>query len=94
MSKRIALNAFNMTAAGHQSSGLWRHPQSQVHRYKDLDYWLDLARTLERGRFDAIFLADVLVRTTSMRARPRRRCATACRSRPTTRSSTSRPWRP
>lgn len=60
MSKRIALNAFNMTAAGHQSSGLWRHPQSQVHRYKDLDYWLDLARTLERGRFDAIFLADVL----------------------------------
>lgn len=60
MSKRIALNAFNMTAAGHQSSGLWRHPQSQAHRYKDLDHWLDLARTLERGRFDSIFLADVL----------------------------------
>lgn len=60
MPKRIGLNAFNMTAAGHQSSGLWRHPQSQAHRYKDLDHWLDLARTLERGRFDAVFLADVL----------------------------------
>src|SRR6478736_1396073 len=60
MAKRIGLNAFNMTAAGHQSSGMWRHPDSQAHRYKDLDYWLDLAKTLERGRFDALFLADVL----------------------------------
>lgn len=60
MAKRIGLHAFNMTAAGHQSSGMWRHPQSQASRYKDLDYWVDLARTLERGRFDSIFLADVL----------------------------------
>ncbi|MBU8820840.1 LLM class flavin-dependent oxidoreductase [Mycolicibacterium goodii] len=60
MAKRIGLNAFNMTAAGHQSSGMWRHPQSRANCYKDLDYWLDMARTLERGRFDAIFLADVL----------------------------------
>ena len=60
MAKRIGLNAFNMTAAGHQSSGMWRHPDSQAHRYKDLDHWLDLAKTLERGRFDALFLADVL----------------------------------
>lgn len=57
---RIGLNAFNMATAGHQSPGLWRHPDSQAERYKDLDYWLDLARTLERGRFDALFLADVL----------------------------------
>lgn len=60
MAKRIALNAFNMTAPGHQSGGMWKHPDSQAHRYKDLDYWLSLARTLERGRFDALFLADVL----------------------------------
>ncbi len=60
MAKRIALHAFNMTAAGHQSSGMWRHPQSRADRYKDLDHWVDLAQTLERGRFDSIFLADVL----------------------------------
>jgi len=60
MTKRIGLNAFNMTAAGHQSSGMWRHPHSEAHRYKDLDHWLELAKTLERGRFDAVFLADVL----------------------------------
>jgi hypothetical protein len=27
---------------------------------KDLDYWTDLARILERGFFDAIFIADVV----------------------------------
>ena len=28
--------------------------------YNTLDYWTDLARILERGKFDALFLADVL----------------------------------
>lgn len=60
MAKRIALNAFNMVGPGHQSHGMWRHPDNQTHRYKDMDYWLELARLLERGRFDALFLADVL----------------------------------
>lgn len=60
MAKRIILNAFDMTCVSHQSSGTWRHPESQAHRYKDLDYWTDLAQTLEKGCFDAIFIADVL----------------------------------
>lgn len=58
--KRIYLNAFEMACVGHQAPGLWRHPDDQAWRYKDLSYWTDLARLLERGRFDAIFLADVL----------------------------------
>lgn len=56
---RIHLNAFTMNCTGHQAPGLWRHPESQESRYTDLDYWVELARTLERGRFDAVFLADV-----------------------------------
>ena len=60
MSKRIILNAFDMTCVSHQSAGTWRHPESQAHRYKDLEYWTDLAKLLERGRFDSIFIADVL----------------------------------
>lgn len=60
MTKRIILNAFDMTTTTHQSSGTWRHPASQAHGYKDLEYWTDLAQTLERGRFDSIFIADVL----------------------------------
>ena len=31
-----------------------------VRQLQHLDYWTDLARTLERGKFDASFLADVL----------------------------------
>jgi FMN-dependent oxidoreductase (nitrilotriacetate monooxygenase family) len=60
MASRIVLNAFDMTCVGHQAPGLWRHPDSQADRYNDLEYWIDLARTLERGTFDALFLADVL----------------------------------
>jgi len=58
--KRIYLNAFDMNCAGHQSPGLWTHPEDQSYRYKDSDYWIELAKTLEKGQFDAIFLADVL----------------------------------
>ncbi|CRZ15509.1 LLM class flavin-dependent oxidoreductase [Mycolicibacterium neworleansense] len=57
---RIYLNAFDMACVGHQSAGLWRHPEDQGYRYRELGYWTDLARTLEAGGFDALFLADVL----------------------------------
>ncbi|HLR68385.1 MAG TPA: LLM class flavin-dependent oxidoreductase [Virgibacillus sp.] len=40
--------------------GLWKHPEDQSHRYKDSAYWIELANILEKGRFDAVFLADVL----------------------------------
>lgn len=60
MSKRIYLNAFDMTCVGHQSPGLWTHPEDQSYRYADLDYWTDMAKLLEKGKFDSLFLADVL----------------------------------
>ena len=59
VTKKILLNAFDMNTPGHQSNGLWRHPRDQSHRYGALDYWTDLAKTLERGLFDGIFIADV-----------------------------------
>lgn len=58
--RRIHLNAFDMTCVVHQSPGLWRVPGDQSHRYTDLAYWTDLARLLERGGFDSLFVADVL----------------------------------
>ncbi|QHS24432.1 LLM class flavin-dependent oxidoreductase [Virgibacillus sp. MSP4-1] len=60
MNKRIYLNAFDMSCAGHQSPGLWTHPDDQSHRYKDKEYWVELAKLLEKGKFDGVFLADVL----------------------------------
>lgn len=58
--RTIHLNAFDMTCVGHQSPGLWRHPDDQSYRYKDLEYWTGLAQVLERGFFDSLFIADVL----------------------------------
>lgn len=49
-----------MNCVAHQSPGLWRHPEDQSWRYKDLEYWTELAKLLERGRFDGLFIADVL----------------------------------
>ena len=61
MTKEILLNAFEMTSAMHNSHGLWKHPENKRHkRYKDLDYWINYAKLLEKGKFDAIFFADVL----------------------------------
>jgi FMN-dependent oxidoreductase (nitrilotriacetate monooxygenase family) len=56
----IRFNAFDMNCVAHQSPGLWKHPQDQSWRYKDLTYWTELAKLLERGRFDGLFIADVL----------------------------------
>lgn len=60
MAKQIRLNAFAMNCVAHQSPGLWTHPRDRTAEYNRLPYWIDLARTLERGRFDGLFLADVL----------------------------------
>lgn len=60
MSKQIRFNAFDMNCVAHQSSGMWRHPQDQSARYKELGYWTELAQLLERGHFDGLFIADVL----------------------------------
>src|ERR1700693_5293687 len=60
MSKKIRFNAFAMNCVGHMAPGLWRHPRDRSERYIDLNYWTDLARLLERGKFDGLFLADVL----------------------------------
>ena len=60
MSKLIRFNAFQMNTPGHQSPGLWRHPRDNSHQYTNAQHWTELARLLEYGLFDAIFLADVL----------------------------------
>jgi len=58
--KQILLNAFNMNCVGHINHGLWTHPRDRSYEYKSLSYWTDLAKTLERGLFDGIFLADIV----------------------------------
>ncbi len=60
MNGTMRLNAFTMNCVGHQSPGLWTHPRDRTAEYVTLRYWTDLARVLEDGLFDGVFLADVL----------------------------------
>ena len=58
--RRMYFNAFTMNCVVHQSPGLWARDDDHMVDYKNVDHWLKLAQLLERGRFDAFFLADVL----------------------------------
>ena len=57
--KKILLNAFDMNCVGHINHGLWTHPRDESHRFNELSYWTDLAKTLEAGLFDGLFIADI-----------------------------------
>lgn len=56
--KQIRLNALDMDCAG-CTPGLWTHPRDRTLGYNTLSYWTELAKVLERGKFDSIFIADI-----------------------------------
>jgi len=58
MKKQMVLNALDMNCVG-GCPGLWLHPEDQTLGYNTLEYWMDLARLLERGLFDSLFIADI-----------------------------------
>jgi FMN-dependent oxidoreductase (nitrilotriacetate monooxygenase family) len=60
MKREIRFNAFDMACVGHIQQGMWTHPRDRSAEYLSLDYWMGLARLLEEGLFDGLFLADVL----------------------------------
>lgn len=59
MSKPLFFNAFVMNTASHIQHGQWRHPEAKQAEFNDINTWLQVARTLEEGLFDAMFFADV-----------------------------------
>ncbi|KIW26207.1 uncharacterized protein PV07_09320 [Cladophialophora immunda] len=58
--KQWIMNAFAMSSPGHVNAGLWRHPRNRCQEYHNVDYWIELARILEKGKFHGIFIADML----------------------------------
>lgn len=58
--RQIRLNAFDMACVGHIQHGMWTHPRDRSSDYTSLDHWVSLARLLEKGLFDGLFLADIL----------------------------------
>jgi FMN-dependent oxidoreductase (nitrilotriacetate monooxygenase family) len=57
---QIILNAFETNSPGFTPPGQWTNPRDRAMNYLDIDHWVDLARLLERGKFDGVFIADVL----------------------------------
>jgi len=53
------LAGFQIAGAVTHSHPGWRHPKT-TGDFLGLDYYADIARTLERGKFDFMFFADVL----------------------------------
>ncbi|QWB27333.1 MULTISPECIES: LLM class flavin-dependent oxidoreductase [Streptomyces] len=56
----LRFNAFAMNCVSHINHGQWVRDDTSQTSYTDLETWTELARTLERGYFDALFLADVI----------------------------------
>ena len=60
MKKRIHLNAFSMNCVSHIQHGLWVRDDTRQREFNRIEPWIELARLLEKGGFDALFLADVI----------------------------------
>ncbi|KAL2191334.1 Nitrilotriacetate monooxygenase component A/pristinamycin IIA synthase subunit A [Thermothelomyces heterothallicus CBS 203.75] len=58
--KQLIINAFVESCSGHQSPGLWAHPDDQSSNFNDVKHWVKLAQLLEAANFHGIFIADVL----------------------------------
>ena len=60
MSEPFVLAAFTMSTVSHGKFGLWRHPRDRTSDYTDIRYWVDLAKLLDDGGFDLLFMADAV----------------------------------
>lgn len=54
--RQLHLNAFLMSVGHHEAA--WRAPESGATDTWDVNHYVELARTAERGKFDSIFFAD------------------------------------
>lgn len=41
-------------------TGLWKHPEDKGGDFTNLEYWINLAKILEEGKFHGLFIADHL----------------------------------
>jgi FMN-dependent oxidoreductase (nitrilotriacetate monooxygenase family) len=53
------LNGFTQNSCSSQNFGQWKSPHEGLARgYTDTEFWVEMARTCERGFFDGLFFAD------------------------------------
>lgn len=56
--REIKLGVFLMGAGHHIAA--WRHPSSPADAYEDIDFYINVAQTAERGKLDLVFISDAL----------------------------------
>ena len=57
--RQMHLNAFVLFCAGPVTRLSWVYPEAKMrHQWWEMAYWEEIASTLERGSFDALFFAD------------------------------------
>src|SRR5262245_28576722 len=66
--RQLHLNAFLMGVGHHEAA--WRAPESSLTASWDIQHYIELARTAERGKFDSIFFADGPAIQGDLRYRP------------------------
>src|ERR1700679_713316 len=59
MAKQFHLAGFLIASQLTHSHAQWRHPHDE-NGFLSATFYQDIARTLERGKFDYVFFADVL----------------------------------
>ena len=59
MARQLHLGGFQIASHVAHSHAAWRDPESDL-GFLDADYWKPVGRTLERGKFDFVFFADLL----------------------------------
>jgi FMN-dependent oxidoreductase (nitrilotriacetate monooxygenase family) len=59
MTRQLHLGGFQIASHVTHSHAAWRHPGSDLGFLRQ-DYWHRVGRTLERGKFDFVFFADLL----------------------------------
>lgn len=59
MTKQMHLAGFLIASQLTHSHAQWRHPRNE-NGFLSAEFYQDIARTLERGKFDYVFFADVL----------------------------------
>ncbi|WP_437884545.1 NtaA/DmoA family FMN-dependent monooxygenase [Pseudomonas sp. LRF_L74] len=61
MSRELIYNGFLHLTPNHHSHGYWRTAEGQVqYGYSKLEPYINVVKTLERGLFDTLFIADVV----------------------------------
>ncbi|VXA90939.1 LLM class flavin-dependent oxidoreductase [Citricoccus sp. K5] len=56
----LRFNAFVMNTTSHIHHGQWRREDAGQTEFTDVNTWINLAKTLEAAKFDAMFFADVV----------------------------------